>query len=76
MDESDGLEIRYASYSAIEWLDPIKEAPSNEGAFLVSATPPNGTAPGVGYLEGSGGLSRSVKVLTLGRRVLLRERGT
>jgi len=29
----------------------MKEAPSNEGAFLVSATPPIGKAPGIGYLE-------------------------
>ena len=40
----NGLQIRYASYSAIEWLDPMKEAPSNEGAFLVSTTPPIGKA--------------------------------
>ena len=25
-----------------EWLDPMKEAPSKEGAFLVPATPPSG----------------------------------
>ena len=36
------LQIRYASYSANEWLDPMKEAPSNEGALLVSATLPIG----------------------------------
>jgi len=35
------LQIRYASYLAIEWLDPMKEASSSEGAFLVSATPPS-----------------------------------
>jgi len=44
----------------------MKEAPSIEGAFLVSATPPIGKAPGVGYLEGRGIGSRSVKVT--GRR--------
>jgi len=32
----------------------MKEAPSNEGAFLVSAPPPIGKASGVGYLEGMG----------------------
>ena len=32
-----------------EWLDPMKEAPSNEGASLVSETPPIGKAPGVGH---------------------------
>ena len=42
MDESDGLENRCTSHSSDEWLGPIKEAPSNEGAFLVSATPPIG----------------------------------
>jgi len=29
----------------------MTEAPSNEGAFLVSATPLIGKAPGIGYLE-------------------------
>jgi len=53
----------------------MKEAPSNEGAFLVSATPPIGKAPGVGYFEGMGIGSRSVKVLVLGRRLLLRQPG-
>ena len=38
----DALENRYASYSAIEWLGPMKEATSFEVAFLVSATPPSG----------------------------------
>ena len=42
MDESDGLENRCTSHSFNEWLDPKKEAPSNEGAILVSATPPIG----------------------------------
>ena len=32
-----------------EWLDPMKEAPSNEGAFLVSAAPPNREGIGAGY---------------------------
>jgi len=32
-----------------EWLDPKKEAPSLEGASLVSATPPIGKPTGVGY---------------------------
>ena len=39
MDESNALQIRYASHSFNQWLGPIKEAPSNEGAFLVSDTP-------------------------------------
>jgi len=30
-------------------LDPMKEAPSIEGAFLVSETPPIGKGYGVGY---------------------------
>ena len=54
MDESDGLENRCTSHSFNQWLGPIKEAPSNEGAFLVSAPPPIGKASGVGYLEGMG----------------------
>ena len=37
-----------------EWLGPMKEAPSNEGAFLVSATSPIGKAPGWGTGDGSG----------------------
>ena len=36
------LQIRYASYSANEWLDPMREAPSFEGASLVSETLPIG----------------------------------
>ena len=31
-----------------EWLDPMKEAPSFKGAFLVSETPPIGKPPGWG----------------------------
>ena len=31
-----------------EWLGPMKEAPSNEGAFLVFSDTPIGKAPGVG----------------------------
>ena len=76
MDESDGLENRCASHSFNQWLGPMKEAPSNERASLVYATPPIGKAPEVGYLEGMGIGSRSVKVLVFGHRVLLRERGT
>jgi len=59
-----------------EWLGPMKEAPSNKGAFLISATPPDGKQQGVGYVEGRGIGSRSVKVLPIGRRLLLQERGT
>jgi len=47
----DALENRYAWYSANEWLDPMKEAPSNEGAFLVSAVP-HREGTGGGVLEG------------------------
>ena len=32
----------------------MKEAPSFEGAFLVSAAPPIGKAPGAGYWGGGG----------------------
>ena len=31
-----------------EWLDPMKETPSNEGAFLVSATPHREAIGGTG----------------------------
>ena len=31
-----------------EWLDPMKEASSNEGAFLVPVTPPSGRHRGWG----------------------------
>jgi hypothetical protein len=54
----------------------VKEAISFEVAFLVSATPPPRKHTRAGYLDGRGIGSRSVKVLSLGRRVLLRERGT
>ena len=40
------LQIRYASYSANEWLDPMKEAPSFEGAFLFQRHPPSGSLGG------------------------------
>ena len=55
-----------------EWLGPMTEAPSFEGAFLVSAALPIGKPPGVGYFKDMGIGSRSVKVLVFGRRVLLR----
>ena len=45
-----------------EWLDPMKEAPLYEGAFLVSTTPPIGKPSGAGYVEGRGIGSRSVKI--------------
>ena len=35
------------------------EAPSDEGAFLVSATPPIGKAPGVGTGDGGGVVAES-----------------
>ena len=54
MDESDGLENRYASHFCHQRLGPMKEAPSFEGAFLVSATPSIGTAWGVGTGDGGG----------------------
>ena len=37
-----------------EWLGPKKEAPSNEGASLVSATPPTGSLRGRGTGDGGG----------------------
>ena len=67
----NGLQIRYASYSAIEWLDPMKEAPSIEGAFLVSATPTSGRHRGW-----STGTVGAVVVLPMDQRLFLRERGT
>ena len=51
----------------------VLEAPSFEGAFLVSATPPIGKPPGAGYVEGRGISSGSVEVLVLDHRVLLRQ---
>jgi len=38
----------------------MTSAPSNEGAFLVSATPPIGKALGVGYLEGRGVVNEGI----------------
>ena len=46
----------------------MKEAPSNEGASLVSATPPPRKQPRAGYLEGMGIGSRSGKVTGRGQR--------
>ena len=55
----------------------MKEAPSNEGAFLVSETPPSGRhRDGVLVTVGGWLAGRSIKVLTLVRRVILREGGT
>ena len=42
---------------ANESLDPMKEATSNEGAFLVSETPPIGKAPGRDTGDGGGVVS-------------------
>ena len=36
------------------------QAPSNEGAFLVSETPPIGKAPGVGTGDGGGVVSEGI----------------
>ena len=53
----DALENRCASHFCHQRLGPMKEAPQNEGAFLVSATPHIGKPQGVGYLEGKGMLT-------------------
>jgi hypothetical protein len=45
-----------------EWLDPKKEAPSFEGAFLVSAAPPSRNHTRAGYFNGMGIGSRSGKI--------------
>ena len=45
---SNRLQIRYASYSANQWLSPPLEALSDQGAFLVPATPPSGRHRGGG----------------------------
>ena len=58
----NGLQIRYASYSANEWIGPMKEAPSVEGASLVSGTPPSGSPRGWGTGDGSGVVSLSGKI--------------
>ena len=52
----------YFAPPANEWLDPKKEATLFEVAFLVSATPPPRNHTRVGYLEGSGGLSRNMSI--------------
>ena len=39
----------------------MKEAPSSEGASLVSATPPIGKAPGAGTGDGGGVASESLE---------------
>ena len=46
MDESDGLENRCASHFCHQRLGPMKEAALNEGASLVSETPPSGSHRG------------------------------
>ena len=53
----------------------MKEAPSFEGAFLVSEAPPIGKAPGVGTGDGGGVLVGRLAVLPIGCWVLLREHG-
>ena len=56
-----------------ESLD-LKEAPLNEGAFLVSTTPPPRKQPRAGYLEGMGIGSGSGKVTVRGQRAWLPSR--
>ena len=46
-----------------EWLDPMKEAPSNEGAFLVSETPSSGRHRGPGTGDGGGVVTGPAPVL-------------
>jgi len=75
VDESDGLENRCASHSRHWMARSYERSPSFEGLFLFQR-PPIGKPPGAGYLEGMGIGSRSVKVLTLGHRVLLRQHRT
>ena len=53
---------------------PNGKAPSTEGAFLVSATPPVGKPPGVGYFKGMGIGSRSGKVTGRSQRAWLPSR--
>jgi len=48
----NGLENRCASHFCHQQLGPMKEAPTNEGAFLVSATPPHREGIGGGVLRG------------------------
>ena len=45
------LQIRYASYSANEWLDPIKKPPRLRGLFSFQRHPHRGTIPGWGTLR-------------------------
>jgi len=53
VDESNALQIRYASLSFNQWLGPIKEAPSNKGAFLFQRHP-NREGNGGEYFKGMG----------------------
>jgi len=53
----------------------MKEAPSNEGAFLVSATPSIRKAPGVGTGDGGGVVAESSGKSYIGCTDNLRKRG-
>jgi len=57
---------------AIGRLDPMKEAPSNEGAFLVSATPPSGSLGGGILVMVGAWSSGQLAVLPVARRGLVR----
>ena len=69
---------------ANEWLGPMKEAPSFEGAFLFQVHPISGsysgwgTGDGGGVVSGTDGRAGAVagQALGMGGWVLLRERGT
>ena len=51
----------------------MKEAPSNEGAFLVSATPSIRKAPGVGTGDGGGVVNEGRESPNLGQSGLIHE---
>ena len=54
------LQIRYASYSANQWLSPTLEAPLFEGAFLFLRHPASGSDTGRGTGDGGGVLAESL----------------
>ena len=67
-DETSRDRVVITLFSTLSSLQPVRVTKRS----LVSTTPPSEKHRGMGYFKGMGIGSRNVRVLVLGRRVLLR----